>query len=120
MKSMRHIESFSEALMAASSRSDEARIVAQYVWSKSTPGRCELPMTHRRAFLVPSLFILYTHIILMSRLPIGMSFVEITGHDLFLSWFFISLSSDASHPSRLCLVLTQTCDLSGCLCLVGR
>eukprot|EP00965_Chrysotila_dentata_P161059 5317860-Pleurochrysis_carterae.AAC.1 len=49
--------------MAANARSEVERIVAQNVWSKSTPRTCAQPWTHSRAFSAPLRFRLYTQII---------------------------------------------------------
>eukprot|EP00965_Chrysotila_dentata_P112759 3725723-Pleurochrysis_carterae.AAC.1 len=48
--------------IAAKARSEVGRMVAQKVWSKSTPRTCAQPWTHSRAFSVPLRFRLYTQI----------------------------------------------------------
>eukprot|EP00965_Chrysotila_dentata_P081188 2680014-Pleurochrysis_carterae.AAC.1 len=46
--------------MATSARSDVGRMVAQKVWSKSTPRTCAHPCTHKRALSAPLRLRLYT------------------------------------------------------------
>ena len=90
---MRHIDSLHRALVAARSLKEDARIVAQYVWSKSIPGRCEHPITQSLALSVPSLFILYTHTMRTSRRPTGTLLYAIMVHVWFRLCAVISLFS---------------------------
>eukprot|EP00965_Chrysotila_dentata_P124049 4100084-Pleurochrysis_carterae.AAC.1 len=57
--------------MAANVRSDVGRMVAQKVWSKSTPRTCAQPWTHSRAFSAPLRFRLYTHMSRTMHLSVG-------------------------------------------------
>eukprot|EP00965_Chrysotila_dentata_P027462 911706-Pleurochrysis_carterae.AAC.1 len=48
--------------MVANARNEVGRMVAQKVWSKSTPRTCAQPWMHSRAFSAPLRFRLYTQI----------------------------------------------------------
>eukprot|EP00965_Chrysotila_dentata_P094101 3110335-Pleurochrysis_carterae.AAC.1 len=60
-----------EFAIAASARSDVGRIVAQKVWSKSTPRTCAHPCTHKRALSAPLRFRLYTQMSRTMNRPSG-------------------------------------------------
>eukprot|EP00965_Chrysotila_dentata_P071839 2373168-Pleurochrysis_carterae.AAC.1 len=62
-----------EFAMAARARSDVGRMVAQKVWSKSTPRTCAHPWTHNRALSAPLRLRLYTQIRRTMDLPSGTS-----------------------------------------------
>eukprot|EP00965_Chrysotila_dentata_P099220 3281058-Pleurochrysis_carterae.AAC.1 len=86
--------------MAARARRDVGRIVAQNVWSKSTPGTCAQPCTQSLAFLVPLRFLLYTQISLTSERPAGTSGPSMVVQLLFCWWLAISARSALPHPTR--------------------
>jgi hypothetical protein len=73
-------------------------MVAQWVWSKSTPGTCVQPCTHRRALSFPLRFFLYTHVNLTRRRPAGSLLRSRSVHDLFFTWLLSSVFSAPCQP----------------------
>eukprot|EP00965_Chrysotila_dentata_P262881 6214696-Pleurochrysis_carterae.AAC.1 len=85
--------------MAASARSDVGRIVAQNIWSKSTPRTCAHPCTHKRALSVPLRLRLYTQIRRTMDRSSGTSERSISVQLPLLAWLAISARSAAPHPT---------------------
>eukprot|EP00965_Chrysotila_dentata_P075276 2486280-Pleurochrysis_carterae.AAC.2 len=84
--------------MAASARSDVGRIVAQNVWSKSTPRTCAQPLTHNRALSAPLRLRLYTQIRRTMDRPAETCERSISVQLLLLAWFAILARSASPHP----------------------
>eukprot|EP00965_Chrysotila_dentata_P024057 797159-Pleurochrysis_carterae.AAC.2 len=77
-----------------------ARMVAQKVCSKSTPGICEQPCTQSLALSEPLRFLLYTQISRTRDRPCGTDERSISSQLPLLAWLAISARSAAVQPSR--------------------